>query len=270
MTMRQKTWSFGQWLAGGAFASLAVAGMALSLAVYDATPAGEEVKRQAKIKIMTPGGGGLEEFDVSDLAVGDSRTFTTAEGKEVDLTRLEEGFSITVDGKEIVAGGGEGAQQQVFVHRVAHGDGEDVNTMVFTGSGSGEGAVWEGAADAGPMVFAFGEPGNQVVISGAGNLDADARERIEQALKDVGVDKKVVFAPGGGPHVMRMRTNACAGTDCAGCPDGKCENCTPEQCLQAHVQALHCKHAPGETCAHATAGARTIIIETEEESSSEE
>lgn len=45
---------------------------------------------------------GVEDsFEISDLALGETKTFTTDSGKVIVATKTEEGMNLTVDGKEI-------------------------------------------------------------------------------------------------------------------------------------------------------------------------
>ena len=91
-----------------------------------------EEERHIKLKIATDGE--MHDIDASDLEVGESRQFISDSGKEVVITRTEEGFSITVDGEELDLGGHTsihaGHGKKVIIKQGAHGgDGEGVKII---------------------------------------------------------------------------------------------------------------------------------------------
>ncbi len=104
------------------FATLLVSGLS-----FAAEP---EVERHMEIKIAADDE--VISFDPSDMEVGDTRQEFTESGKEVVVTRTEEGFQLEVDGKEIdvdmphghhaifnLTGDGD---RKVVIHKL-HGDG---------------------------------------------------------------------------------------------------------------------------------------------------
>lgn len=130
--------------------------------------------------------GASEVFQVPELAVGESRTFTTASGRTIDVERMDRGYSLAIDGKTIRLPGedvlmgtpGGSGQRQVRVMRVEHaGADADVEEEIILG-------------DPAHAVF-VGDPGH-----GLGNvdfdrleslkgLDADVREKVIAALHEI-------------------------------------------------------------------------------------
>lgn len=87
-----------------------------------------DVHREHKIKLKLDGHGAeLIEADVSDMAVGESRTWVTESGRTIDLLRSAEGMEVYIDG-ELVDTGYDGA----------HGGGvvlhEDIDVACFSDS----------------------------------------------------------------------------------------------------------------------------------------
>ncbi|MFQ5720467.1 MAG: hypothetical protein ACE5IK_13055 [Acidobacteriota bacterium] len=148
-----------------------------------------------RIKILIAGGGdeleglaaGGEAIDISGMEVGETRYGTG--DTDVAVTRVEDGYTITVDGEEI------------HVDTIVDAD----RMKVIVGSGSGEGGSWTTADGSvfsldGHHVALFGAGGESdaVTLSGLGDLDEDARQRIIEALRDAGVEKDIHFADGHG------------------------------------------------------------------------
>lgn len=97
---------------------------------------------------------GTVEFDLDELAVGESRSFTTDQGKPVTLTRVEAGYELEVDGKKLdvildgeageglrirTAGDGDEGREVVVLKKHLGGDSGEP-TIIVTGDGDdGEG-----------------------------------------------------------------------------------------------------------------------------------
>lgn len=106
--------------------ALAAAGLLAGAAV-----AGGEPEETIKVEVST-GHGGVFMADMSDAAVGDAQTWTTENGKVIDVLRTENGVEIYVDGELMDASFGEEALHgaHVVLHEEmeveCHGtDGED-------------------------------------------------------------------------------------------------------------------------------------------------
>jgi hypothetical protein len=61
----------------------------------------------------------LAETDISDMEVGDARTFNTESGKRIDLLRTEDGVEIYLDG-ELIDTGLHGDESLHEGHKVVH------------------------------------------------------------------------------------------------------------------------------------------------------
>ena len=109
--------------------TLKLAALAMLMAFGAATA--QDVEKKMEIKVIIAGHGGDEasemhwssndmDFDLQDLAVGESRTIESESGKNVTVTRAEEGFSFDLDGKTVMMPDmGEHGTHMAFV-----GDGE--------------------------------------------------------------------------------------------------------------------------------------------------
>jgi len=112
--------------------------------------AGEEPTEQHRIKVVLAADGGepdVIEVDNLELEVGESHQFLTDSGKEVVITRTEDGLNLTVDGEEIDMPAIHGRHGVAFSHDthkiveriVTSHDGEEHgNSMVFVTSGDGD------------------------------------------------------------------------------------------------------------------------------------
>lgn len=147
-----------------------------------AAVAGEE--HETKIKIAVAGDGDDAKVfewhsadsgvDLTSLEVGESKTITNEDGKEVTFTRTEDGLDIAVDGEHIevmkMHGHGEidvdvemlhDSETKVFVHKV-HDSGDDATVTIIS-------------SDA---------------------IDEKTRERLKKVLEDAGKDGEILFLDG--------------------------------------------------------------------------
>jgi hypothetical protein len=141
-------------------------------------------KKHIKI-LVTPDGEGADEvsIDASDLEVGETRYFTSDSGKEVAITREENGFQIDIDGEQtFVMTPGEGMHKRVMVHSAGAGE-ATANAFVVSGEGEGHNMVW------------VSKEGEDIHLGGL-----EERDQIIDALRSVGIEKEIRFAPAGGPH----------------------------------------------------------------------
>lgn len=140
---------------------LTVAALVVSTFSFAAEP---ESRHHVKIKIAGDGDGDTIDLDIDDLEIGETRQFFTDSGKEVLLTREDDGIRLTVDGKEIemphhhgtgvhtddqhvfIRHDGEGSmKKKIVIHKMGeegeghsyafiHGDeGEDADDLVWVG-----------------------------------------------------------------------------------------------------------------------------------------
>jgi hypothetical protein len=129
-----------------------------ALLLATVTSFAHEAKHKIKLKID-----GMEEalkLDLDDMEVGETQQLFTESGKEVVVTRQEEGYKLEVDGKEILIAspGGHGkmdGKKMVFISEdgetthlggdgahtwvSADGEGEKIHKIVIGGEGEGEG-----------------------------------------------------------------------------------------------------------------------------------
>ena len=117
-------------------------------AALAAAAAGDEPRRETQIKLVLAHDGAHETIELDnlhDLAVGDSRSFTTESGKAAIVTRTEQGFELDLDGRKITiaqpdeaALGGDG-DVVVFRKKIEIGEGGDAKTMVWHSAEGGDG-----------------------------------------------------------------------------------------------------------------------------------
>lgn len=160
-----------------------------------------------------------EAIVIDDLEVGETRQFFTDSGKEVLVTRKEDGLELTVDGKEIEVATPHGLHGAAIVD-VDSEDGEHVNvfvkTLVAPGDGEegehafvwhGEGGehathdvtVWtgeEGESHASVSIAVAPDIAEKVLESGAlDDLDPATRDKVLEAIRDAAtprLHKKVI------------------------------------------------------------------------------
>jgi hypothetical protein len=134
-------------------------------------------------------------FKLHDLAVGETRNFVDKEGRPIEISRGDDGFSINVDGKTIDLPGID------KLHRVKGGHGK---RKVIIGDG-------EHAVDMDVRVIRAGGPhiemmdGEGVMIFSAKEIDEATKQIIRTALESTG-HEKVHFADGdeGGLHEVHV------------------------------------------------------------------
>ena len=141
--------------------------------IGSAAVASEERRTEIKIAVDSDENG-LSEFrfdsqdagfDIDELEVGETKTYTDDDGNEVQVTRNEDGFEFDVAGETIVVADATHDENVLIekhhkVHVVTTDD--DVGVTIISGD----------------------------------EIDADTRTRIEQALKDAGKDGEILFIDG--------------------------------------------------------------------------
>lgn len=170
------------------FALLAALLVAVPFVLVAGDDAKTEVKHAVKIKIMQDGD--LIDIDADDLEVGESREFKSESGKDVVITRTDEGFDVTVDGKKLEIfkhlEDGKGAGHRVIRIEKRSGEGDDVEVekehKIVVLSGDEAGTIH---ADGESFAFVHGGGTlDEVLKSGAlDKLDAKTREEVIEALK---------------------------------------------------------------------------------------
>lgn len=169
-----------------------------------------------KMKIKIAGdGAGVESFDIGELEVGETHQLFTEEGKEVNITRDEDGYTVNVDGKDIdihtgghhtgshhgasfiAVDGDEGHKVKVITKTMSFSDDgeESENVFVFAGDGEegehGEHAfVWvsdDENAKGHDMSFMIKKQdvlGHVLESKALDGLDEATRQRIIEAIKE--------------------------------------------------------------------------------------
>lgn len=182
-----------------AILALLVATLLVSAFSFAAEPE-PEVKHKVKIKIAD--GEDLVDVEADDLGVGESRQSFTESGKEVLLTRTEDGYRLEVDGKEIDLGlsHGEGHHE---VYRM-HG-GDDAKVVIRTMEGEEGHAYayvhadkhhWVEKGEDGEdidIVIERSSPADHLLASGVlDDLDEETRQKILDTLREMEPHKRIV------------------------------------------------------------------------------
>jgi hypothetical protein len=161
-------------------------------------------ERKVEIKILADAGGEAVELDLSDLQVGETRWISTDSGKDVGVTREENGYRLDIDGEEtFIMSPGDDMHSRVMVHAMADGVGEGLHSAMSN--------VWVTGDQ--QVIELDGIESDHVFISGLGDLDENQKEDIIDALRAAGVEKEVHFAPSGSPHMMSFTTDVHADGD---------------------------------------------------------
>lgn len=170
--------------------------LATALAIAAGLSLADESKVKSRFKFKVDSAG--EAIVVDDLAVGETRQFFTDSGKEVVVTRGDDGFHLTVDGKEIdVVGphgfhgasvidleGEEGGSVKVIVKKVGVGE-ESEHVMVWHGAGH------EAHGDHGFAFVIQPDVAEHVVESGVlDDLAPEKREEILRVIREA--DRRVI------------------------------------------------------------------------------
>ena len=197
------------WLVSLAVATLVAAGLSFA--------AGPEVQQkvQHKIQLELLVDDDLIDIAAEELEVGEMRQLFTDSGKEVLLSRTDEGYEVEIDGEKIdlpalhrlhARGDGHGGSAKVFVQRrCADCDDEESHDVFFLGSGAAHkmmmkvdvddvdpSVVWvAGDEDVHPKVVEImstvDHPGVVDHLRDVGildRLDDDLREELIEALED--------------------------------------------------------------------------------------
>lgn len=149
----------------------------------------QEGEEKIRIKVMVDGEGSDEatevhwvssdmDFEMQDLAVGETRTIKGDSGNTVTMTREEEGFSFNIDGKTIM-----------LPDMGAHG-----THMAFVGDGAmHENIDVDVTSDV--HVMRAHHPDGVTIVSGK-PLDDSVKESIRSVLISAGNNEEVTFIDG--------------------------------------------------------------------------
>jgi hypothetical protein len=205
--------------------SLTVACLA-ALALVSLTQAEEA----HKIKLILDGSpeSGRITIEADDLAIGETRSYTSEKGRPVLVTRGENGLEIDVDGKktviDLLPSDGEGFELHTFGHEGEPGEGGQAKTRVIVKKMGGNGQVLIHEGDTaidikdGKIVLDDSQ-GKEVRIIRLGEGDGKHLRILDGHDKD-GQAKKVhvMVAPGADLSAARaklIRSGALDGLDAA-------------------------------------------------------
>jgi hypothetical protein len=131
-------------------------------------------KHETHIEIVTDDDGEVFEWhstdpnaDFSDLAVGESRTVTDDDGKEITVTRTADGFEFDVNGKKI-------------------------DLMEFAGDGD---VTIDIDTKKDVRIIKTDDTADVTIIS-SDEIDAETRMKIEAILEESGADGEILFLDG--------------------------------------------------------------------------
>ncbi len=154
-------------------------------------PAAFAGERHMEIKIVADGE--IVEIDGDDFEVGETRQSFTESGKEVLITRTEDGFQLEIDGKEIDVDMPHGEHHTMFnmssdedrkvVIRKFHNEGDEHGYHFIHGEGDHH---WVEAGDDVDVVIERFSAADRLAESGVlDDLDAAKRQEILDALREM-------------------------------------------------------------------------------------
>ena len=154
-----------------------------------------QIKQRIEIKICDGAGADLIDIEAEDMEVGETRQSFTESGKEVLITRLEEGYQLEVDGKEIDLGLSHGGHHSIF--NMFGGDaskviiktlgGEEGHSFAFIHSGDDEGEHhWvQDGGDVDIVIKRFSAATHLEKSGVLDDLDEETRQKIPDTLKEM-------------------------------------------------------------------------------------
>lgn len=207
--------------------SIAVACLAATLAIAAFSPAAEaEGAKHLKLMLTTNPEAGPVTIETDELALGETRSFTSEKGRPVLLTRTDKGYELDVDGDKttiaIPEPGGDGFSWETREETVEGDGGQKVERHVIV-KRLGEGAAVQVEGDGTPRIEivgdapgghqevkvirmdhrggAPGEPAKMMVMLGGDGQFAAARAKLEASGALDGLDQatrdKILAALGG-------------------------------------------------------------------------
>jgi len=182
---------------------------AIAVLLSFGTASAQEADKNVELKIVVAGDGDGTEInwvgdgtDIEGLSVGESRTLTGESGREITVTRTDEGMQFQVDGETVVVPDiGMSGHHMAFVDtgggqydvEVLGSDSENVDVKVISG---------------GAHAIKAHHPDGVTIISDE-PLDESVRESIRSVLISAGKNGNVTFIDGsdhdGAVRVIRKR-----------------------------------------------------------------
>jgi hypothetical protein len=176
---------------------------ALAVLMAFGTVTAQEVEKKIELKIMVEDDGVEGEHAIhwssdnadmnfAELEIGESQTITGESGREVVVTRTEEGMQFEVEGETIVMPDmGAHGTHMAFVGDGEHGD---IEVKVMKMSGVDEDIDVRIIGDGTHMMQAH-HPEGVTIVSGT-ELDDSVKESIKSVLISAGVNEEVTFIDG--------------------------------------------------------------------------
>jgi hypothetical protein len=173
----------------------------------------QEVEKKIELKVMVSDDGSgddkeihwvSDDLDLDDLAVGESKTITGESGREVTVTRTNDGMQFDIEGETVVVPDmGAHGTHMAFVN--ADGDPGDIDVRVMKMDGVHENVDIEVMGDGAHMMQAHHPDG--VTIISRTPLDDSVKESIRSVLISAGNNEEVTFIDGSGDgkqvHVIK-------------------------------------------------------------------
>jgi len=161
--------------------------------IATAAVAGEEQRTHIKIAVAGDGkdhqviefNSQDSDIDLENLAVGESKSLTDTAGKEVTVTRTENGLEFDVDGKKIEIDhlpGGMHGEHDIDIEI----DGHDMDNIIIEKHKN--------------VRVIKSDSTDGVTIISSNEIAAEARAKIEEILKNVGENGDVMFIDGSELH----------------------------------------------------------------------
>lgn len=123
--------------------SALIASLAATVAIATFVQAEEE--KHIKLVLQTSPEAGLVTIETGELALGETRAFTSEKGRPVLLTKTEQGFEIDVDGKktqiDLPEAGGEGFEWETREGETAAGGEPRIERHVIVKRMGGDAAI---------------------------------------------------------------------------------------------------------------------------------
>ena len=151
----------------------------------------DDVEKEVEMKVVVAGDDhetiewdiDSTDFEMSDLAVGESRVIENDSGRTITLTRTDSGMQVDVDGKTVEI-------PDISAHAVML-DASDIDVEMIGHEVAGDVAV----AVAGTHAIRAHPPEGVTILS-ATPLDDSVRESIRSVLISAGIDEEVRFVDG--------------------------------------------------------------------------
>lgn len=157
------------------------------------------VVKKEKVKVIVAGDDSepqIVQLNGDDLEIGESRQIFTDDGKEIVISRTEDGLGVSIDGETVDIGalhGAHGHDGNIRVHHkvIEHLADGDAKAMVFVGKGGEE-------VDIEQIVAAHGGKAHRVFISEDGEtVDLEGLDMV----KWVGHPRVEIHGAGLGDHL---------------------------------------------------------------------